>query len=77
MLASFCESLNFGMIMRLLLKEDNTLCYKQGDKEQNLLHIAVEGKNEVVGILINYGGDCIDLVDKDGRTPIHLIVKNA
>ena len=69
---------DFTEIARLLLEEDNSLCYKVCRKKQTPLHMAAEGgKYHLVHILLRYGRDCIEAVDDEGRKPLHLAVMNA
>ncbi|XP_059077281.1 uncharacterized protein LOC131876317 isoform X2 [Cryptomeria japonica] len=65
-------------ITRLLLAKDNSLCYKQDNKKKTPLHMAVEWeKYSLVQILLRHGRDCMELVDSEGRKPLHLAVLNA
>ncbi|XP_057827180.1 uncharacterized protein LOC131038680 isoform X2 [Cryptomeria japonica] len=65
-------------IGELLLQKDNSLCYREDREKQSPLHIAVkEGKYDLVRIILMYARDCRELVDINGRKPLHLAVITA
>ncbi|KAH9294772.1 hypothetical protein KI387_038360 [Taxus chinensis] len=65
-------------IVRLLLKKENSLCYRVDNNKQSPVHMAVkEGKYHLVRIILDHGRDCRELVDQDGRKPLHLAVMTA
>ncbi|GLJ22596.1 hypothetical protein SUGI_0425260 [Cryptomeria japonica] len=46
--------------------------------KQSALHVAAkEGNATLVKVILNYGSDCLEMVDKDGRNAFHLAVNNA
>ncbi|GLJ52027.1 hypothetical protein SUGI_1106010 [Cryptomeria japonica] len=65
-------------IAKTLLEKDSSLCYKVDNNHQSALHIAVkEGNLDLVNEILNYAKDCIEIVDNEGRTALHLAVENA
>ncbi|KAH9319554.1 hypothetical protein KI387_021323, partial [Taxus chinensis] len=65
-------------IARMLLEKDSSLCYQVDTNGKLALHIAVkEGNVELVKEILNYGKDCLEIVDNDGRNALHLAVDNA
>ncbi|GLJ05117.1 hypothetical protein SUGI_0011510 [Cryptomeria japonica] len=65
-------------IGELLLQKDNSLCYREDKEKKSPLHIAVkEGKYDLVKVILKYARDCRELVDGNGRKPLHLAVISA
>ncbi|XP_057831234.1 ankyrin repeat-containing protein At5g02620 isoform X1 [Cryptomeria japonica] len=73
------KSYQFTMkIGELLLQKDNSLCYREDKEKKSPLHIAVkEGKYDLVKVILKYARDCRELVDGNGRKPLHLAVISA
>ncbi|KAH9319563.1 hypothetical protein KI387_021332, partial [Taxus chinensis] len=67
-----------SQIAKIVLEKDSSLCYQVDMNGHSALHIAVkEGNVDLVREILNYGTDCIEVVDNDGRNALHLAVDNA
>ncbi|KAH9319389.1 hypothetical protein KI387_021158, partial [Taxus chinensis] len=65
-------------IAKILLEKDSCLCYQVDMNGHLALYIAVkEGNVDLVREILNYGKDCIEMVDHDGRNALHLAVDHA
>ncbi|KAH9316371.1 hypothetical protein KI387_024998, partial [Taxus chinensis] len=63
---------------KMLLDEDESLCYRVDIYEQSPLHIAAkEGNAALVEEILNRPNDCVQMVDENGRNALHLAVENA
>ncbi|KAH9289600.1 hypothetical protein KI387_033717, partial [Taxus chinensis] len=65
-------------IGEMLIKEDILCCYKVDQNRQSALHIAAKvGNATLVKEILYHSSDCLEMVDKDGRSALHLAVQNA